>query len=66
MITRNGQANKEKQMTAAVILNVVFAVLVVVGMLTFLGRAILADHRATGARLGVSRGIPAVRPRFGA
>jgi hypothetical protein len=44
-------------MTAVVILNVVFAVFVLVGMLSLLGWAIVADHRASGARLGLKRGI---------
>lgn len=51
-------------MTAAVILNVVFAVFVLVGILSLLGGAILADHRATGARFGLTRGILAARPTF--
>ena len=50
-------------MTAAVILNIVFAAFVVVGMLSLLGWAIIADNRRTGARFGLSRGILAVRPQ---
>ena len=49
-------------MTAAVILNIVFAAFVLVGMFSLLGGAIIADRRATGPRLDRSRGIPAVRP----
>jgi hypothetical protein len=44
---------QENQMTATVILNIVFAVFVVVAMLSLLGGAIIADHRAR-ARLGLT------------
>jgi uncharacterized membrane protein YqjE len=62
MVARGHRANKENQMTAVVILNVVFAAFVVVGLLSLLGWAILADARASGARFGLKRGILVVRP----
>jgi hypothetical protein len=48
-------------MTAVVILNIVFAAFVVVGMLSLLVGAIVADRRASGARLGLERGVPVKR-----
>jgi hypothetical protein len=66
MVTASRQANKEFQMTAVVIINIVFAVSVLVGMLSLLGRAIVADHRATTQDLTPSRDVPAVRARRGA
>jgi hypothetical protein len=50
-------------MTAAVILNIFFAALVIVGMLSLLGWAIVKDARATGARVP-SFQILTVRPRL--
>jgi hypothetical protein len=48
-------------MTAIVILNVVFAALVVVGIVSLLGGAIVSDRRASGARMGLEREVLAVR-----
>jgi hypothetical protein len=50
-------------MTAALILNILFAALVIVGMLSLLGWAIVKDARATGARVPSLR-IRTVGPRL--
>lgn len=50
-------------MTAAVILNIVFAVLVLVGMLSLLAAAILRDARARGARVAPFPGMLRLRLR---
>jgi hypothetical protein len=50
-------------MTAIVILNIVFAVFVVGGMLSLLGWAIVRDARARGARIAPSIGILRLRPQ---
>jgi len=47
-------------MTAVLILNIVFAAIVFVGMVSLLGGAIVADRRASGAR-GPETRPPAVR-----
>jgi hypothetical protein len=66
MVTTSRQANKECQMTAVVIVNIVFAAFVLVGMCSFLGRAIAAEQRRTGRDLTPSRGTPVARARGGA
>jgi hypothetical protein len=67
MVITSRQANKECQMTAVVIVNIVFAAFVLVGICSLLGRAISAEQRrATETRPAVSFGIPGVRPRFAA
>jgi hypothetical protein len=50
-------------MTAVVIINIVFAAFVLVGIVSLLGRAVVADRRATRPLFEPSR---AVRPRFNA
>lgn len=53
-------------MTAVIIfLNVVFAAIVVVGMVTLLGRSIVSDARATGQKPAPSWRTSRLRPRFG-
>jgi hypothetical protein len=47
IFTRSRQANKENQMSAVLILNIVFAAIVFLGMLSLLGAAVVADHRAS-------------------
>jgi hypothetical protein len=64
IVTTSRRANKENQMTTTVILNIVFAAFVLVVMLSLLGWAIVADHRASGARTGLSGRRVAVRPTF--
>jgi hypothetical protein len=49
IFTRSRQANKENQMTAVLILNIVFAAFVIVGMLALLGGANFADRRPSAA-----------------
>ena len=48
-------------MTAVLILNIVFAAIVFVGILSLLGAAIVADRRASGPS-GPGAMLPAVRP----